>query len=661
MLPKIITFDEYFEATGEPRCQIIDIRDRRLYNHASCDAMDYASTIMTEPGFTNVLVLAMSASEYYGPNRNGDAFAEKPVKVNGQWAVAPGETLPEHHSSFERRAHVYRHHINKDPAKSMGGVRKSFYNHKMHRVELFLRVSHEAGRDIVDRIDGGEFPAVSMGCRIKYDVCNHCGNRAPTRAQYCEHVNGTNPKYGMNRLMPDGERHFVWNPSPDLFDISFVFKPADKIGFMMKKVAYEMPYALRTSADLGAEEQDIVEKRSALQKISDIEKVVAGDVIDPRATSSLDTSEVNAVNHTSRILSSWKSGIPTLSTSSLASVGGCSLPQLASSMFAVGMLPTVVELFRLICLMRGIESDPEVEMRLAYSQGKMASAMQASPQVLLACERSGLVKLSQQYVRRDLVELVIPMQEKRALYKDYLARRYVPESVGGIVEQTGVANMLPGEGNMSADNAYYKPTHEKLHWQDETTGKTYQTTRRAGEKADWSNRKKEVAEAAGVAGLAGLCYKAVSSRHPVAAAPLLLGGAWMTTDTLKKQRSPMVETLEGVKVPVNTEFVEKRASGLRHVGIPIAGGALTTALIAQDRAGMPPSVVQMYNDNPTAGWLINTAALTGLMSLKPSALTNYVRNAVPDMDSVAAKFASVSVDDIDLEDAFRSIGEALIR
>ena len=76
---------------------------------------------------------------------------------------------------------------------------------------------------------------------------------------------------------------------------------------------------------------------------------------------------------------------------------------------------------------------------------------------------------------------------------------------------------------------------------------------------------------------------------------------------------------------------------------------------------MPPSVVQMYNDNPTAGWLINTAALTGLMSLKPSALTNYVRNAVPDMDSVAAKFASVSVDDIDLEDAFRSIGEALIR
>ena len=661
MLPKVITFDEHFEATGEPRCQIIDVRDRRLYKYASSDALDYASTVMSEPGFTNVLVLAMSASEYYGPNRNGDAFAEKPVKVNGQWAVAPGETLPEHHQSFERRAHDYRHHINKDPAKSLGGVRKSFYNHKMHRVELFLRVSHSAGSDIVDRIDGGEFPAVSMGCRIKYEVCSHCGNRAPTRAQYCEHVNNTNPKYGMNRLMPDGERMFVWNPAPDLFDISFVFKPADKIGFMMKKVAFDRaPYELKTSADMGAEEQDISEKRSALQKVSDIEKVVAGDVGDARDTPSLDNSEVNAVSHTSRILSPWMRGIPTVSSRDLLSVGGCSMPQLASSMFAVGMMPTVVELFRLICALKGIESDPDVEMRLSFSQGKIASALSRAPQVLSACEQAGLIKLSGAYVRRDIVDLVTPMQEKRALYKDYLARRYVPESVGGLVEQSGVANILPGE-NMSTDNAYYKSTHQPLHWKDEASGKTYQTTRRAGEKADWSNRKKELAEAAGIAGVSAVGYKAIAGRHPIAAAPLLLGGGWLATDTIKNQQTPTVKTLEGVDVPVNTEFVEKRASGLMRVGVPIAGGALTTALITQDMVGAPPEIVQMYRDNPSGGWLANTALLAGLTAIRPSAIASAVRENMPDVSNVVSKFANASIEDVNLEDAFRSVGEALMR
>jgi hypothetical protein len=659
MLPKTITFDEYFEETGEPRCQILDLRDRHLYKYASSDVMDYASTITTEPGFTNVLVLAMSASEYYGPNRNGDAFAEKPVKVNGQWAVAPGETLPEHHSSFERRAHVYRHHINKDPAKSMGGVRKSFYNHKMHRVELFLRVSHSAGQDIVDRIDAGDYPAVSMGCRIKYDVCNHCGNRAPTRAQYCEHVNGTNPKYGMNRLMPDGERHFVWNPAPDLFDISFVFKPADRIGFMMKKVAYI--YDVRTSADLGAEEQDISEKRSALQKVSDIEKVVAGDVVDPRSTPSLDAAEVNAVNHTTKILSPWKSGIPTLSVRALSSVGGCSAPQLASSMFAIGMLPTVVELFRLICMLKGLPSDPDIEQRLSYSQGKVAAALRVAPQILTAIERAGLVKLSHEYIRRDLIDLTSPMQEKRALYKDYLARRYVPESVGGLAEQSGIATLLPGDENMSATNAYYSETNQPLHWQDDKTGKTYQTTRRAGEKADWSNRKKEMAEAAGLAAVTGIGYKALSGRHPVLAAPALLGGAWGVTDTLTKQRTPTVETLEGVKVPVNTEFVEKRASGLRNVGIPIAGGALTTALLTQDMVGAPSEITRMYQDNPSAGWLANTTALAGLMALHPSSVAASVRNHIPDLTPIISKFANATVDEVDLEDAIQAIGEALMR
>ncbi|HET6494842.1 MAG TPA: hypothetical protein VFH61_05705, partial [Thermoleophilia bacterium] len=140
MFPKIYQFDGEFERTGEPRCQIYRPRERHLHKYASDTALDYAGTILPVPGRTIVMVLAMSAGEFYGPNRNGDAWSERPLKIGNTWAVAPGETLPDHHQTFENHATVYKHHINKDPTNNYGDVLKSFYNWKMHRVELFLSV-----------------------------------------------------------------------------------------------------------------------------------------------------------------------------------------------------------------------------------------------------------------------------------------------------------------------------------------------------------------------------------------------------------------------------------------------------------------------------------------------------------------------------------------
>ena len=70
----------------------------------------------------------MGASEFYGPNRNGDAFRES--------------ELIKTHKTFETNAHVYKSHVNKDPAKSYGKVVKSFYNPDMHRVELILEIDN---------------------------------------------------------------------------------------------------------------------------------------------------------------------------------------------------------------------------------------------------------------------------------------------------------------------------------------------------------------------------------------------------------------------------------------------------------------------------------------------------------------------------------------
>ena len=664
MLSKIIELDDHFENTGEPRCQILDIRDKHLHKYAAADVLDYAKTVTTEPGFTNVLVLAMSASEYYGPNRNGDAFSERPVRVGNSWAVAPGETLLEHYASFERQARVYRHHVNKDPLKSFGTVRKAFYNHTMHRVELFLRIDHSTGMDIINKIDDGQFPAVSMGCRIKYDVCNKCGNKAPTRAQYCEHVDGSNPAFGMNRLMPNGERNFVWNPSPNLFDISFVFKPADKLGFMMKKVAYEAPYSLRMSADLGEEAANLEEKRSSLLKLSDIDKIVSGDVVDPRMTPNLDGAEQQAVQHTKTIVAPWmRAGVPNVSIEVMRKAGPCTLPQFASSMMSLGMVPSVAEIFRFVCAQMGLEPDAEVEASLSGTQGVLAGILSRTPQVIGALEDAGLAKVGSQYVRPDLVQALRPYQEKRALAKDYLMRRYVPEGMGNVVSSSGVGG---------ADEAYYTPTWQSLHYDDPESGKTYMSTRRSAEKADLSNKKKELVEAAGIAAGSGLAYKLLSARHKAFAAPAALGvlmGGGAIMDTTK---TPTMRTREGVDIPINADLIEKRSGydNLLRVGLPIAGGSLMTAMMAQENGYAPPGIQQMAANNPAAMWLANTAALSGAGhgvgalakgGQRLASRTQQVAKNLFDAAPSLQKVAGMRQDEVDVASAIDIIGNALLR
>jgi len=650
MLPKILQFDEHFERTGEARCQIIDPRDRALYKYASSDTLDYCSTIDAVEGRTIVLVLAMSASEYYGPNRNGDAFAEKPVKIAGQWAVAPGETLPEHHKTFEQHAKAYRHHINKDPKKGFGDVMKSFYNWKMHRVELLLSLENSKAMDIVGRIDGGEFPAVSMGCRIKYDVCNRCGNRAPTREQYCEHVNGSNPEFGMNRLSPDGFRDYVWNPAPHLFDISFVFKPADRIGYTMKKVAE--PYALQTSAALGARVDDLSEKRAILQKVSDIDKVITGDMVNPTTNSvTMSEEEYQHTKNLLRTMNGWLCGTPTLSHEQMQSISHVSSPQLFSSFNALGMIPTTVEIFRFLTAQNGLPTDNEVEKRIAMSQGKVAAVMAEMPHVYKRLEDVGFFKVASEYVSPDVMRLAAPLREKRALYKDYLARTYIPESIGPLVDKSNIMALLPGE-EMSADGAYYTPTHQVLEWRDPKSGRTYQTTRRAAERADTENTKKQMAELAGLSAIMGGGYKVLSSKYPWLAAPAALGAMGGTYGLIKGQGVDKLDTDQGIKVPVNTEFIEKRSSVPLELVVPLAGGALLTGLLAQDHGSVAPAGLgNVARANPISTTIGTSAGVGGV---------GHLLNQLYKRATKLASHDPMSYDEVDLDDLCSLIGQSIL-
>ena len=175
-------------------------------------------------GKTQILLTALGAHEYWGVNANGDAFPEEALAHEG----------PDYgYKTFELHAKAYKHHVNKDPTAAYGDVPLAVYNPVFHRVELIVSLDNERAPDIVKRIEQGDYPDWSMGCKVPFDICSICGNKAPSRAYYCEHL-----KYYIGRIHPEtGKMAYAINTRPKFFDISQVLIGADRIAKTLMKVA----------------------------------------------------------------------------------------------------------------------------------------------------------------------------------------------------------------------------------------------------------------------------------------------------------------------------------------------------------------------------------------------------------------------------------------
>lgn len=76
---------------------------------------------------------------------------------------------------------------------------------------------------------------VSHNCKVAYDVCSGCGNKAKSRKYYCTEKTC---KYGglkanIGRTYDDGHILRAFNPEPQFFDISLVTVPADRIAYAL--------------------------------------------------------------------------------------------------------------------------------------------------------------------------------------------------------------------------------------------------------------------------------------------------------------------------------------------------------------------------------------------------------------------------------------------
>tara|TARA_B100000700_G_scaffold316021_1_gene404873 strand:+ start:2178 stop:3623 length:1446 start_codon:yes stop_codon:yes gene_type:complete len=277
----------------EPIAQLVKVSSRGLQGadlslfikRAGHRFADKLQDIKLEPGEVPVHLIAIGSTEYYGPNRNGDGFKEASCK--------------KYHDTFVKSARWYRNHKNKNPEKSFGIVKASHYNPEMKRIELLVTLN--STKEAADRNGGlvadeemqklanGDDIAVSMACRVPFDVCSGCGNKARNRNEYCD---GALCKYGglttkIGTVLEDGHILHADNPDPTFFDISKVFRPADRIAYTMgrlekaaaagtvlsgaelaESMQLTMPHSMAIASDLPA---SVIAQIKIAQKLVDAE------------------------------------------------------------------------------------------------------------------------------------------------------------------------------------------------------------------------------------------------------------------------------------------------------------------------------------------------------------------------------------------------------
>jgi len=198
-------------------------------------------------------VLALGDFERYGSNRNGDGFSKAANRA--------------YHDTFVKLGAVFRHHQNKDRNKSLGKIAASAYNEDMGRIELFLHANKKACAEELERLEkNGEIPC-SMACRVSFDRCLICNNlrKSAKDPNQCDHV-----KYELGKVAEDGRVTCTMNDEPRFFDLSFVWRPADRIAWSLKTASDGQMDSVKLAEEAGLylPEQVALDSDAKLRKLA---------------------------------------------------------------------------------------------------------------------------------------------------------------------------------------------------------------------------------------------------------------------------------------------------------------------------------------------------------------------------------------------------------
>jgi len=203
----------------------------------------FVSQVSSDPKYLYVFVNALGAGEYYGPNLNGDYFPEKEILRSDNYGYRT-----------YMNCGVYRNHVNgRRGGVPFGNVVVAVYNPVMRRVELILRIDRELAAkqghaDLIEMLDCGKRPHVSMGILVPYDICSlkKCPHKVPDKKRRINHREDSFcranicPRLPLNRTKIDpqtGEQSHLVNVFMRHHDISFVVVPGSSLGRTIEKIA----------------------------------------------------------------------------------------------------------------------------------------------------------------------------------------------------------------------------------------------------------------------------------------------------------------------------------------------------------------------------------------------------------------------------------------
>jgi len=564
MMNKIVHLDTYFP-TGELTVQPVVLWSRGksfiepITKHASV-GVDYFKSIQPVPGHSIVYVLAVSAWERYGENRNGDGFPDQPYRpLDG--GITEDQVLTKHYKSFETLGNNFLHHANNDPEKAVGNVMNAFWNDSMKRVELLLDVDDAKAPQVTERIKSGEFPAVSMGTRVSHDVCTICLNHAPTRVQYCDHL-----RFRMRDVI-NGVKVAALNPNCKFFDISWVVRPADPNAYMLKKVADESYEIKLSGAAAGEYLDEMADRKLAAHKLAVIDKVVQGIPVDAK-TENIDPvhlKNVQSIQPTAQTISGTLPELPDTLLRQLASA--FTLPEIFTSTLAMGMPLCTREVVK-ITIYKQIPNAPNMDSvadAAVSARQPLLGLFKEHPQMLDECEAN--LDIGQKHLNPKVAELIGVGMEKRSGIYEYLKRKYVPT-------------------NYREESAFTAP----LTVTDPASGQRYGTNRGAAVAAHDEIAKKNLRKVVGGAGVLGGAYGLISAglrgRGLSRLRPLVAGTLGAVGLTQLPSMGSHYMSDQGVPIPVLTEFSKISAvnsSFARSLALPLFGTLGTMALLGMDR------------------------------------------------------------------------------
>jgi len=387
--------------TGERR-DVYFVREDRQYlrKHASSYHPKIASYIENAKPIDNliqILLTALGAYEFWGQNVNGDRFRVPALTHEGD---------DYGYRTFASNANYFTHHVNKDPALAKGKVLHAVWNDGGKRVELIVGINPSLDPEGAAAVDRGEDLTFSMGAKVPFDVCSICGNRAKTRAEYCDHL-----RYLMNQIDPMSNQLVgADNLFPKFFDISRVLIPADKTAHIWTKVASPSnPYRLLGSAQLAElPEGKIADPAYLLKKVAEQtelakEKLAQGKVAAVNKKSSI-TKRIE-VNVSPEFERKVEEAVP-VSKALLQSTA----PALKNELIA--RIKHDYPLKSILSTLAALAMEPKTEELGPLLEG-------VKPEDL---ER---MKLGPEHFNPDLAKLFLPLVSERSFARPILVRRIV--------------------------------------------------------------------------------------------------------------------------------------------------------------------------------------------------------------------------------------------